>query len=208
MRSAYIPSGTYTVKVGILPNPQGLTSKLKIMIKGTSETGQEVFLFSKKIQIPPFNTSMEFESNKDVYDSVVIVEQLVIPDSIKSVIPCVESGYKDNNERPELIFDRMFFEPVQDNNAPARSYAGPFVERVFNRATLHVPAGALNAYTEAQGWNLFRNITSEPVTEVYDIITDSPQTAPVIRDLFGRTLSEPVPNGISIINGKKVYMAR
>ncbi len=208
LRSPYIPSGTYTVKVGILPNPQGLTSKLGIMIKGTSETGQEVYLYSKKLQIPPFNTSMEFESNKDVYDSVMIVEQLVIPDSIKSINPSVESGYYDNDERPELIFDRMFFEPVQVDNAPARSYAGPFVERVFNKATLHVPAGALNAYTEAQGWNLFRNITSEPVTEVYDIITDSPQTAPVIRDLFGRTLSEPVPNGISIINGKKVYMAR
>lgn len=208
MRSAYIPSGTYTVKVGILPNPQGLTSKFEIMIKGTSETGQEVYLFSEKLQMPPFDWYVDYESNKDVYDSVMIVERLVIPDSIKSVIPCVESGYYDNNERPELIFDRMFFEPVQDNNAPARSYAGPFVERVFNRATLHVPASALNAYTEAQGWKLFRNITSEPVTEVYDIITDSPQTAPVIHDLFGRTLSEPVPNSISIINGKKVYMAR
>lgn len=208
INSAYIPSGTYTVKVGILPNPQGLVSKFSIMIKGISETGQEVYLFSKKLQMPPFNWYVDYESNKDVYDSVMIVEQLVIPDNIKSVNPYVQSGYKDNNERPELIFDRMFFEPVQDNNAPARSYAGPFVERVFNRATLHVPAGALNAYTEAQGWNLFRNITSEPVTEVYDIITDSPQTAPVIHDLFGRTLSEPVPNSISIINGKKVYMAR
>ena len=208
MNSAYIPSGTYTVKVGILPNPQGLTSKFSIMIKGISETGQEVYLFSKKLQRPPFDLHVDYESNNDVYDSVMIVEQLVIPDNIKSVNPYVQSGYYDNNERPELIFDRMFFEPVQDNNAPARSYAGPFVERVFNRATLHVPAGALNAYTEAQGWNLFRNITSEPVTEVYDIITDSPQTAPVIHDLFGRTLSEPVPNSISIINGKKVYMAR
>lgn len=208
INSAYIPSGTYTVKVGILPNPQGLVSKFSIMIKGISETGQEVYLFSKKLQMPPFDLHVDYESNNDVYDSVMIVEQLVIPDNIKSVNPYVKSGYKNNNERPELIFDRMFFEPVQDNNAPARSYAGPFVERVFNRATLHVPAGALNAYTEAQGWNLFRNITSEPVTEVYDIITDSPQTAPVIHDLFGRTLSEPVPNSISIINGKKVYMAR
>lgn len=208
LRSSYIPSGTYTVKVGILPNPQGLTSKFEIMIKGTSETGQEVYLFSEKLQMPPFNWYVDYESNKDVYDSVMIVEQLVIPDNIKSVNPYVQSGYKDNNERPELIFDRMFFEPVQDNNAPARSYAGPFVERVFNRATLHVPASALNAYTEAKGWNLFRNITSEPVTEVYDIITDSPQSEPVIHDLFGRTLSEPVPNSISIINGKKVYMAR
>lgn len=208
INSAYIPSGTYTVKVGILPNPQGLVSKFSIMIKGISETDQEVYLFSEKLQMPPFNWYVDYESNKDVYDSVMIVEQLVIPDNIKSVNPYVQSGYKDNNERPELIFDRMFFEPVQDNNAPARSYAGPFVERVFNRATLHVPASALNAYTEAQGWNLFRNITSEPVTEVYDIITDSPQTAPVIHDLFGRTLSEPVPNSISIINGKKVYMAR
>lgn len=208
MYSAYIPSGTYTVKVGILPNPQGLVSKFSIMIKGISETGQEVYLFSEKLQMPPFNWYVDYESNKDVYDSVMIVEQLVIPDNIKSVNPYVQSGYKDNNERPELIFDRMFFEPVQEDNAPTRSYAGPFVERVFNRATLHVPAGALNAYTEAQGWNLFRNITSEPVTEVYDIITDSPQSKPVIHDLFGRTLSEPVPNSISIINGKKVYMAR
>lgn len=198
----YIPSGTYTVKAGILPNPTGSVTYLGARITGFSESDQLIYLFEEQIPVPPYHWVAEFESDKDTYDSLVIVERLVIPENIKKLDIYIES-----KKQSGALFDRVFLEPIQDENTPAQSFAGPFVERVFNRATLHVPASALEAYNESQGWKLFRNITSEPVTEVYDIITSTPQTAPVIYDLYGRKLSEPVRNGFSIINGKKVFMA-
>lgn len=209
-----VPSGTYKVSIGILPAPDNKQTQFHPTIYGYTDDEQKVTLFDpeKQLSRPPFKISMLYTNDRNSvlnnrYESILLDNSLEIPEGINRIKVVIKNEVRNTDEQSaKFMLDRVFFEPL-DQTVSEKGF-GPFDENVFNNATLYVPQGTVDAYRNADGWKLFRNITSEPVTEVYDIITDSPQSEPVIHDLFGRTLSEPVPNSISIINGKKVYMAR
>lgn len=209
-----VPSGTYKVSIGILPAPDNKQTQFHPTIYGYTDDEQKVTLFDpeKQLSRPPFKILMLYTNDRNSvlnnrYESILLDNSLEIPEGINRIKVVITNEVRNTDEQSaKFMLDRVFFEPL-DQTVSEKGF-GPFDENVFNNATLYVPQGTVDAYRNADGWKLFRNITSEPVTEVYDIITDSPQSEPVIHDLFGRTLSEPVPNSISIINGKKVYMAR
>lgn len=71
--------------------------------------------------------------------------------------------------------------------------------------TLWVPKGCVSAYKESNWGNLTDNILEEG-SGVEDIDVDNSDEVPVMYDLYGRRISNPVPGHIYIINGKKVLV--
>lgn len=70
--------------------------------------------------------------------------------------------------------------------------------------TLYVPAGTLEAYRAASGWNVFLNIVEMENTGVSDINV-APAVESLYYDLNGRIVPQP-ERGIYIHNGKKVVI--
>ena len=101
------------------------------------------------------------------------------------------------------------------NSVPARSDATIFYGVEYANCTLYVPAGAVEAYQAAEGWNAFETIV--PVEEP-DAVTETKQDAEgiTVYNLQGVLVLEAddaaalrtLPAGAYIVNGKTMIIAR
>lgn len=98
----------------------------------------------------------KYTYNSSGYDTLTIVDEFVVPDSIEGLTLELLS----QNGARYLLLDRVFIEPL-DGMPSMDKYAGPFTENVFNNATLYVPEESVEAYRAADGWKLFRNIVAD-----------------------------------------------
>lgn len=71
--------------------------------------------------------------------------------------------------------------------------------------TLYVPAGTLDLYRAASGWNVFVNIVEMEPSSIDDVQVADAQAETPYYDLQGRKVSNP-SQGIYIHNGKKVVV--
>lgn len=74
----------------------------------------------------------------------------------------------------------------------------------YDTAILYVPAGALETYRSAMGWENFTNIVEMPVTGIDDVKFES-KNMETVYDLPGREV-RTFDKGVYIINGKKVLV--
>ena len=119
------------------------------------------------------------------------LNSIFIPNSVTSIEStafefCI--GLKDFYCRAENV-------PSTDNNA--------FYETLCELATLHVPAGSVNAYKKTYPWSLFGTIVAltddDPKpTGVYSLKVDNNITPEATFSLDGRRLSNP-QRGLNII---------
>lgn len=72
--------------------------------------------------------------------------------------------------------------------------------------TLYVPAGTVDLYRAADGWNVFVNIEEMPESSIEHVdMTANDANAPYY-DLMGRIVKHPTTGGIYIRGGKKVFL--
>ena len=140
------------------------------------------------------------------YDTLAIIDELVVPDSVKGLTIQLLS----RNGATYLLLDRVFLEPLDELPSPD-SYSGPFTENVFNNATLYVPEGTVDAYRAADGWKLFKNIAIDTAVDPIRWDNKNNTGSPAIFDMLGRKVTsdslEGLQPGLYIINGKK-YLKR
>ena len=81
-------------------------------------------------------------------------------------------------------------------------------QETYHKATLHVPASSVDAYSNAEQWNEFPNIVALTDEEmgVEDVMVQMDGKESAIYDLNGRKVAQPT-KGIYIQNGKK-YVVR
>ena len=146
------------------------------------------------------------------------VKHLIFPSDI--VFPKVSEGYIKTIERldfvgTEMPDNNMLFDagslsamsslmemhcqwvtpPGMNDNADTDSYNG--CSGIYDRCTLYVPAGSVEAYRTAPGWKNFKNILAE--TEGVDGIGSDRTVSSVERyDLMGRPVAAPVKGSIVI----------
>ena len=81
------------------------------------------------------------------------------------------------------------------DNADTDSYNG--CSGIYDRCTLYVPAGSVEAYRTAPGWKNFKNILAD--TEGVDGIgSDRTVSSVECYDLMGRPVAAPVKGSIVI----------
>ena len=207
-----IPAGEYKVTIGILPSdkPNFFHPVINAYIGDT----KQVILNNARMEEVNFDGwsfTMEVPQYliNDItsYDSVLITDNLIIPDSCNRIEIWLESEVEYYpSYSTELLLDRIFFEPI-GNDFPQESYCGPFTESVFNNATLYVPEDAISAYREADGWKLFKNIAIDTAVEPVYQSRDTKQGSTQIYDITGRKVMatdiKELQPGLYIINGKK-----
>lgn len=215
-----ITAGAYRVKLGVLTSPDSLPNYFNVKIYGITEL-KKVCLFDSVATItydlPIGNLTYPFFYSNDCsgYDSVLITESFDIPDDYKRIRIEICSGVSDFNRdiySSTMLLDRVFFEPL-DEDIPSERYSGPFVESVFNNATLTVPEETVDEYRVADGWKLFNYI--DAYNAVIPIIIEKDQKGQkfgdgLIYDVYGRSVNsesiELLPSGIYIIDGKKYLL--
>lgn len=234
-----IPAGRYRVSLGILPSPDTIPNVLHPVITGITDNGYFVLFDSVSLEKDPRGRPIETPyiiSNQDKYktdtivttvnnngtdfeevsykytyvsggyDTLTIVDDFFIPDSVKSL----NIELLSKNEAGYLLFDRVFFEPL--NELPSQeSYSGPFTENVFNNAILYVPEESVDAYRIADGWKWFKNIAIDTAVDPIRRDNRNYTGSQVIYDMLGRKVTadsiEGLQPGLYIINGKK-YLKR
>lgn len=67
-----------------------------------------------------------------------------------------------------------------------------------NPGTLLVPAGSIEAYRNAPGWNLFREIKAIDGSAIEEIATENSSEAPEYYNLQGVKIANPTPGTICI----------
>ena len=226
-----IPAGRYRVSVGIVPSPENKPNRFHPAILGITDTTDIVLFDSVTIATKPrprktpytvsnqdkftYDTITTYIEELDTYfddyvfvsseyDSVLVLDTFVVPDKLKGLRISISEKNADT-----IIIDRVFFEPLDDISED--KYAGPFTESVFNNATLYVLEEAVDAYRNADGWKLFKNIGIDTAVkplrkETRKIIGNEP-----IYDVAGRrqnvqSIDELAP-GLYIIGGKS-YLKR
>ena len=228
-----LPAGKYDVSLGIIMGEDDLPNHFHAIIYGITDTSDVVLFDSidvrkigtrilktphyyingvreEEIDVPPFYTTVKIDGP---YDTVKIVDGLNIPDGIRGLKVAIQSSINNANVgvySETMLLDRIFFEPIGDDMV-MESYCGPFTESVFNNATLYVLEEAVDAYRNADGWKLFKNIGIDTAVkplrkETRKIIGNEP-----IYDVAGRrqnvqSIDELAP-GLYIIGGKS-YLKR
>ena len=162
-----LPSGSYKLKIGILPSPDNLPNYIHpVVYVYTSKGKTEVFNPEIMEHFEDWDVYSDIYYSNDItkYDLMTIPDAFTIPEDTRAVVIELTSGVNrinKNNYSSLMVLDRIIFEPEGDE-IPAESYAGPFSESVFKNATLYVPEGAVDAYRAADGWKLFKNIAVDP----------------------------------------------
>lgn len=197
-----VKPGAYRVSIGILPSQDNLLNQFRIVISGYNENNEWETLFDpmEELPVPPFVIQKTYKNDGHAeirydtissrpgrinvettvisigYDSVLIVDSLVIPENIKRLRVQITNIDDTRSYSRTMSLDRVFFEPL-DKDLPQQRYAGPFTEDVFNNATLYVPEGTVDVYRNADGWKLFKNISVDtkvyPVEELEVTVTDA-----------------------------------
>lgn len=197
-----VKPGAYRVSIGILPSQDNLLNQFRIVISGYNENNEWETLFDpmEELPVPPFVIQKTYKNDGHAeirydtissrpgrinvettvisigYDSVLIVDSLVIPENIKRLRVQITNIDDTRSYSRTMSLDRVFFEPL-DKDLPQQRYAGPFTEDVFNNATLYVPEGTVDVYRNAYGWKLFKNIAVDtkvyPVEELEVTVTDA-----------------------------------
>lgn len=88
--------------------------------------------------------------------------------------------------------------PPKWSNSSVVPGANLFDDTVYKSATLYVPAAALKAYQEANGWNRFLNIRPIGYNGIDHIDTATEEAPPEFFDLQGRPMASPA-GGITIV---------
>lgn len=211
-----LPAGKYKMSIGLLPNlTDGMPNYFHPIVKGITDS-TDVVLYERIDDVKiDFHGRIRIVAEPQYiindmsgYDSVLVADTLIIPEGYDSIKVLLISGVNDRNwERfsSELWLDGIFFEPLDD--MPIERYAGPFVEGVFNNATLYIPQIAVDAYHEADGWKLFKNIAFDPDIDAGIDHIKNGKDNDIIYDLMGRRVKsrslEQLEPGIYIINGTK-----
>ena len=201
------PAGRYKVKIGMLPSPDSIVNNFTIAIYGLNN-GREHTLFNPMdpLPVPPFEAPRQY-SNTDKYDSILIADQLVVPDYYECIRIVIDPVNYSSQTPPRMILDRIYFEPLEE--IPIKSYSGPFHEKAFNNAILYIPEGTMNLYKEADGWRLFNNMAYE--TTVNDVFQNSRHKTEAIFDIKGQRINavsiDFLSPSIYIKDGKILYIS-
>ena len=221
-----IPAGRYRVSVGIVPSPENKPNRFHPAIFGITDTTDIVLFDSVTIATKPrprrtpytvgnqdkftYDTITTYIEELDTYfndyvfvsseyDSVLILDTFVVPDNLKGLRLTISEKNADT-----IIIDRVFFEPLDDISED--KYAGPFTESVFNNATLYVLEEAVDAYRNADGWKLFKNIGVETAVKPLRKATRKNTGNEPIYDVAGRRQNvqsiDDLAPGLYIIGGK------
>ena len=101
-----------------------------------------------------------------------------------------------------------YAEKLPETNSEAFLGISDFIPHEIN-ATLHVPEGSVDAYKAVVPWSYFKNIVAIEATGIKNL--EETTAGPFdVYDLSGRkvlshvTSLEGMPNGIYIVNGKKI----
>lgn len=213
-----VQAGKYRVKIGILPSPQGLPNNIHPII--STGNGNQLLdsiridtVIDSRGRKRPVVSNAAYQNDISGYDLVTIADTLVIPEGSGTIYIAIQSlVYEQTCEQysSQLLLDAVFFEPL-DEDIPEQRYAGPFTESVFNNATLYVPDGTVEAYRNAEGWKLFKNIEVDtntyPAEEIEVQITDAGYATFFYSDADYR-----LPDGLSALivtditpDGRLVY---
>lgn len=179
-----VVAGKYRVRIGILPSPQGLPNNIHPII--STGNGNQLLnslrsdtVIDAKGRKRIVISEVPYQNDISGYDLITIADTLVIPEGSGTIYIDIKSlVYEQTCEQysSQLLLDAVLFEPL-DEDIPEQRYAGPFTESVFNNATLFVPDGTVEAYRNADGWKLFRNIEVDdktyPAEEIEVQITDA-----------------------------------
>ena len=100
---------------------------------------------------------------------------------------------------------------------PPATEEGIFSDWVYENATLYVPMGSLNFYTEPTGnpyqgetgnheeWRLFKNVEERNMSGISSPLIRSTMSSGRVYNLSGHKLTSP-QKGINIIDGQKVVV--
>lgn len=223
-----IPMGKYKLSFGILPSPDSIPNRVHPVISGFLDDNTEKVLFdSVRITKDPRGrprTVSYMVGNDDVfredvvtidiggidmetivytliggYDTVTIIDTLVVDADYKKLTVSLSSGGET-----KMLFDRLFIEPL--DREISESCFGPFAESVFNNATLHVQESVIDAYRNASGWKLFKNIAVDTAVEPVHMLPRE-NASKTIYDIMGRKVNaadlNDLPAGLYIFGGKK-----
>ena len=215
-----IPAGSYKVSVGIIPSdkPNYLHPVIYAYVGGKKKVLHDsIDIVEVDIDGWPFPVEMEIPQyiTNDItsYDTSLITNKLIIPEGCNSIEIELKSEVNNfNNEfySSSLLLDRIFFEPI-GNNIAMESYCGPFTESVFNNATLYVLEESVDAYRNADGWKLFKNIGIDTAVKPLRKATRKNTGNEPIYDVAGRRQNvqsiDDLAPGLYIIGGK-TYLKR
>ena len=97
-----------------------------------------------------------------------------------------------------FVLEKSTLDPLYPEVDPEDPYPYGYSPTMYDRATLYVPAEAIEAYKAAPEWKLFKNIL--PIKDgVNDVTADDAQVvATEYHDLSGRRLEVPAERGITI----------
>ena len=154
LSDAVIP-GENKVVIGILRNtednmPNLFSVKIEALLTDSSVT--TLFTGRKGSRLQTWT------AGNNNYDTIPITT-INVPEDCKA-IRITLSTVSRNGYTNDMWLDRVFLSP-DGKGLPIEAYCGPFTKEVFNNAMLYVPDGAVNDYSAADGWNLFKNIKTD-----------------------------------------------
>lgn len=222
MADVSLPAGSYKASLGIVPSADSLSIYFHPIVYTSTSNGRlDLYdpihydtIRDSRGRMRLVASAEYFTNDHSKYDLISFKDALEIPEDNHDLSIELGLNYDErikDNFSDVIIFDRLILEPI-DTVFALESYAGPFVESVFNNATLYVPEGAVDTYGSADGWKLFSNIASaanapEEITSVRKVEAPAESQETIIYDLNGRRLSTPAGTGLFIINEKKVFVA-
>lgn len=170
------------------------------------------------VKIPPMLDSYDIpETVTTIYGSsadLLNTKELVIPDGVKALgnfaFGCCEgletvvvgSGVETWGEETFYVcFDIKSIYLRSENVVTPTTE--PFESKIFETATLYVPAGTKNAYELDTYWGRFKNITEYTTTGISSVKTDSNAPAEQIYGIDGKR-RDILHHGLNIVrsNGK------
>ena len=94
---------------------------------------------------------------------------------------------------------------LNPGNTPFGDYDYDFINRTPEDIPVYVPVGSAELYRNAWGWDYFTNYIEMDFSGIKETVSDKGDDIDVIYDLYGRKVTEMVPNHIYIKNRKKIF---
>ena len=185
-----IPNSVTSIGRGVFFNCSGLTS---ITIPNSvTNIGESAFSGCSgltSINIPNSVTSI----GEDAFNACAKLKYVKVPNSVTKIGSLAFSQTGDE----DLVIEFTSETPPTLNDVESFGYL----------CTIYVPETALETYLNAKFWKDHADqiLPKEQITGIGSIVSEQSGKNSAVYDLQGHRVKEMLPNGIYIVNGKKVY---
>lgn len=95
---------------------------------------------------------------------------------------------------------------VNPGATPFGPYDSDFTNRTPEYIPVYVPVGSADLYRNAWGWDYFTDYIETDFSGIKECLSDEEESGQAIYDLYGRKVTNTIPNQIYIKNGKKIFI--